>query len=132
LKLLQELQRRNVFRAAIGYVVACWLIAQIADLVFEAIDAPGWVLQSVLLMLAPGFPLVIFFSWVYEVTPEAIKREAEIDERPAGHVILAGAHVDCLCGPMFDLDVTPNFKARLQEGGLDWPPETIIEPVTGK
>jgi len=33
---------------------------------------------------------------------------------------------------MFDLDVTPNFKARLQEGGLDWPPETIIEPVTWK
>jgi len=57
---------------------------------------------------------------------------AEIDERPAGHVILAGAHLDCYCGPLFDLDVTPNFKARLEESGLAWPPETIIEPVTGK
>jgi len=57
---------------------------------------------------------------------------AEIDGRPAGHVILAGAHVDCLCGAMFDLDVTPNFKARLQEGGLDWPPESIIDPVVVK
>jgi len=54
---------------------------------------------------------------------------AAIDKSPAGHVNLAGAHSDCVCGPMFDLDVTPNFKARLEEGGLDWPPETIIDPV---
>jgi TolB-like protein len=55
-----------------------------------------------------------------------------IDKRPAGHVILAGAHLDCLCGPMFELDVTPNFKAGLTEGGLVWPPETIIDPVAIK
>jgi len=57
---------------------------------------------------------------------------AEIDEHPAGHVILATAHLDCVCGPMLDLNVTPNFKARLQDGGLDSPPETIIERVIGK
>jgi hypothetical protein len=79
LRLLQELQRRNVFRVVIGYVVSCWLIAQVADLVLEAIGAPEWVMQSILLMLALGFPVVVFFSWVYEVTPEGIKREAEID-----------------------------------------------------
>ena len=53
---------------------------------------------------------------------------AEIDQRPAGHVILAGAFLDCICGPLFDLDLTPNFKARLREGELDWPPVMTIDP----
>jgi len=43
----------------------------------------------------------------------------EIDKQPAAHVILAGAHLDCLFGPMFGQDVTPNFKTRLKEGDLD-------------
>ena len=79
MRLLQELQRRNVFRVAIGYIVSCWLIVQVADLVLEVIEAPEWVLKSVLLILALGFPVAVFFSWVYEVTPDGIKREAEID-----------------------------------------------------
>ena len=79
MKLFKELQRRNVVRVAIGYVVSSWLLAQVADLVLENIDAPDWVMQTILLVLALGFPVVVFFSWAYEVTPEGIKRESEID-----------------------------------------------------
>ena len=50
-----------------------------ADLVLESIGAPDWVMQTILLVLALGFPVVVFFSWAYEVTPEGIKRESEID-----------------------------------------------------
>jgi TolB-like protein/Flp pilus assembly protein TadD len=74
-----ELQRRNVFRVAIGYIVSSWLLAQVADLVLENIGAPDWVMQTIMLVLALGFPVVVFFSWAYEVTPEGIKRETEID-----------------------------------------------------
>jgi TolB-like protein/Flp pilus assembly protein TadD len=74
-----ELQRRNVFRVTIGYVVSSWLLAQVADLVLENIGAPSWVMQSILLVLGLGFPIVVFFSWAYEVTPEGVKRESEID-----------------------------------------------------
>ena|GEM_PF-515856 len=74
-----ELKRRNVFRVAVGYVVSSWLLAQVADLVLENIGAPGWVMQTIMLVLALGFPVVVFFSWAYEVTPEGIKRESEID-----------------------------------------------------
>jgi TolB-like protein len=79
LNLFRELQRRNVFRVTIGYVVSCWLLAQVADLVLENIGAPAWVMQTILLVLVLGFPVVVFFSWAYEVTPEGIKRESEVD-----------------------------------------------------
>jgi len=51
----------------------------VADMVLDVIGAPGWILQTIVLVLALGFPVVVFFSWVYEVTPEGIKRESEID-----------------------------------------------------
>jgi TolB-like protein len=79
LQLFQELQHRNVFRVAIGYIVSSWLLVQVADLVLENIGSPDWVMQTIMLLLVLGFPVVVFFSWAYEVTPEGIKRESEID-----------------------------------------------------
>jgi adenylate cyclase len=79
LSFFNELQRRNVFRVAVGYIVSTWLLLQVADLVLENIAAPAWVMQSIMLVLALGFPVVVFFSWAYEVTPEGIKRETEVD-----------------------------------------------------
>ena len=79
LQLFNELQRRNVFRVAIGYIVSSWLLLQIADLLLDIIGSPGWVLRTIALLFALGFPIVVFFSWAYEVTPEGIKRESEVD-----------------------------------------------------
>jgi hypothetical protein len=79
LQIIQELQRRNVFRVAVGYIVSSWLLVQAADLVLENIGAPDWVMQTIMLILALGFPVALLFSWAYEVTPEGIKRESEID-----------------------------------------------------
>ncbi len=79
MQIFKELQRRNVFRVTIGYIISSWLIIQVADLVLENIGAPDWVMQTIMLVLALGFPVVVFFSWAYEVTPGGIKRESEID-----------------------------------------------------
>ena len=79
MSLFNELKRRNVFRVAFGYVVSSWLLLQVADLVLENIAAPSWVIQSIMLVLALGFPVVVFFSWAYEVTPDGIKRESEVN-----------------------------------------------------
>ena len=79
MSLLNELKRRNVFRVAVGYIASCWLLLQVADLVLEQIGSPAWVLQTIMLVLALGFPVVLFFSWAYEVTPEGIKHESEVD-----------------------------------------------------
>jgi len=74
-----ELKRRNVFRVAIGYVITAWLLLQVVDLVLENINAPDWVMQVFMLALAIGFPLAIFFAWAFEMTPEGVKRESEVD-----------------------------------------------------
>ncbi len=79
LQFFKELQRRNVVRVSIGYIVSSWLLIQVADIVLENIGAPGWVMKTIMLLLALGFPVVAFFSWAYEVTPDGIVRESEID-----------------------------------------------------
>jgi adenylate cyclase len=75
----EELKRRNVFRVAIGYIITAWLLLQVVDLVLENIHAPDWVIQVFMLALAIGFPLAIFFAWAFEMTPEGVKRESEVD-----------------------------------------------------
>ena len=74
-----ELKRRNVFRVAIGYAITAWLLLQVVDLVLDNIHAPDWVMQVFMLALAIGFPLAIFLAWAFEVTPEGVKRESEVD-----------------------------------------------------
>lgn len=88
-----ELQRRNVVRVGIAYIIVSWLIAQVADLVLDNTGAPEWVMQVLLLLLLLGLPLVLFFSWAYEVTPEGIKRESEID-RSASITGVTGRKLD--------------------------------------
>ena len=78
-QLFEELKRRNVFRVAIAYVVAAWLVLQVADFILENIEAPAWVMQVFMLVFALGLPLVLIFSWVYELTPEGIKKETDVD-----------------------------------------------------
>ncbi len=75
----EELKRRNVFRVAIGYVITAWLLLQVVDLVLENVNAPDWVMQVFMLALAIGFPLAVFFAWAFEMTPEGVKRESEVD-----------------------------------------------------
>ena len=78
MSLLNELKRRNVFKVGIGYVLIAWLIAQVLQLVFESFGTPDWAIKTVLAILAAGWPIAIFFSWVYEVTPEGIRRESDL------------------------------------------------------
>lgn len=79
MSLFIELKRRNVFRVAIGYAITAWLLLQVVDLVLDNIRAPEWVMQVFMLALAIGFPLAIFFAWAFEMTPEGLKRESEVD-----------------------------------------------------
>jgi TolB-like protein/lipoprotein NlpI len=74
-----ELKRRNVVRVGIAYVVAAWLLMQVADIVFDTIGSPPWVMQTLLAALAIGFPLALFFAWAFELTPEGVKREKDVD-----------------------------------------------------
>ena len=79
MSLFNELKRRNVFRVGIAYVVVAWLVAQVLQLVFESFSQPDWVMKTVLVLLATGLPLALFFAWAFEMTPEGLKREHEVD-----------------------------------------------------
>jgi len=76
---IDELKRRNVVRMAVLYAVASWLILQVADVLFDALELPPTSVRLVLAVLILGFPLTLIVSWVYEMTPEGLKREKDID-----------------------------------------------------
>jgi TolB-like protein/Tfp pilus assembly protein PilF len=84
MNLLAELRRRNVIRMAGLYLVCAWLILQVTGTVSPMLGAPEWVGRTVLALLAIGFPLVLAVAWVFELTPEGLKRDAEV---PAGETI---------------------------------------------
>ena len=77
--LFYELKRRNVFRVALVYIVAALLLLQVADVVLNNIEAPNWVFQTILLLVALGFPFAVIFAWAFELTPEGLKKEKDVD-----------------------------------------------------
>jgi len=79
MSLFNELRRRNVFRVGIVYAIVAWLLAQVLELVLDSFGAPTWVMKTVLVLLAAGLPLALLFAWAFEMTPEGIKREKDVD-----------------------------------------------------
>lgn len=79
MSLFEELKRRNVVRVGIAYAILGWFLAQLGELMFETFGAPPWVMQVFVSVLVLGLPIALFFAWAFEVTPEGIKRESEVD-----------------------------------------------------
>jgi TolB-like protein/Tfp pilus assembly protein PilF len=74
-----ELKRRNVYKVAVAYAVVAWLLIQVATQVFPFFEIPNWAVRLVVLVLILGFPVALILSWAFEITPEGIKRESEVD-----------------------------------------------------
>ncbi|HJY53389.1 MAG TPA: tetratricopeptide repeat protein [Candidatus Udaeobacter sp.] len=79
-----ELKRRHVYRAAIAYGVAAWLLVQIATQVFPFFEIPSWIVRLIVLTAILGFPIALTIAWAFEMTPEGLKRDDEI--RPNEHI----------------------------------------------
>lgn len=79
-KFLSELQRRKVLRVATGYVVAGWVILQVALSLQAAMTLPAWFSSAIMAVLLIGFPIAVFASWFFEFTPEGIRRTVPSDE----------------------------------------------------
>jgi adenylate cyclase len=89
-----ELKRRNVYKVAVAYAVVAWLLIQAASIFFPAFDAPPWVMKIFIIVIILGFPVALIFSWAFEITPEGIKLESEIEpsksiKRRTGRKIVA-------------------------------------------
>ena len=71
--LFQELKRRNVFKVGSAYIVVAFVLAEAADLILPTFDTPTWVIQTIFLILALGFPIAVVLAWALELTPDGIK-----------------------------------------------------------
>ena len=83
-RFLAELKRRKVIQTAVLYAVASWVLLQVAELLLDMLDVPPWGLKLVFVLLLVGFPLALLLSWMHQVTPHGIRREAPTPEPPRG------------------------------------------------
>jgi TolB-like protein len=91
--LVSELRRRNVFRMGVLYVVAAWLIMQVAEVIIALANLSDWIGPAILGLLAIGFPIALLFSWFYELTPEGLALEKDVD-RAASITHITGRRID--------------------------------------
>ena len=77
---IAELKRRNVIRMAGLYLVGAWLITQVAATVLPLFGSPDWIARSIIVLLMIGFIPALVIAWIFELTPEGLKRDSEIPE----------------------------------------------------
>src|SRR5437868_9165644 len=73
-----ELRRRNVYKVAVAYAVISWLLIQAASILLPTFEAPSWVMKALVVIIALGFVFAVIISWAFEMTPEGMKRTADV------------------------------------------------------
>jgi TolB-like protein/Tfp pilus assembly protein PilF len=79
MNLFNELKRRNVFKVAAAYIIVSWLLLQVSDTLVPALHLPEWFHSGVAFVLIIGFPIAMIFAWAFEMTPDGLKKEKEVD-----------------------------------------------------
>src|SRR5213592_295196 len=77
-----ELKRRNVYKVAVAYIVAGWALSQGIAQVFPVFDVPNWIIRALVVLTIAGLPLALVLAWMFEITPQGIKRTATADALP--------------------------------------------------
>jgi TolB-like protein/Flp pilus assembly protein TadD len=80
MSLISELKRRSVFQVAVAYTVVSWLLMQVADILFPAFGLPDWVMRGLILLLLIGFPIAVALAWIFDLTPQGVRRTDEMRE----------------------------------------------------
>src|SRR5205809_5230244 len=125
-----ELKRRNVYKVAIAYAVVSWLLIQAASIFFPAFDAPPWVMKIFIIVIIFGFPVTLIFSWAFEITPEGIKLESEIEpskslKRRTGRKIVAVTiALAVLAAGLFVFQMVRSDRRQGVEGGAPATPRS--------
>ncbi len=81
MSLLAELKRRNVFRVAALYGAVAWLLLQVGDVIVEPLELPTWTMKVLIFLLAAGFVVAVVIAWIFELTPEGLKRDTGAFDR---------------------------------------------------
>ena len=78
MSLFAELKRRNVVKVGVAYLIVAWVLAQATGLLLPAFEAPPWIFRVIVLLLAIAFVISLVVAWVYELTPEGVKRTEDV------------------------------------------------------
>mgnify|MGYP001820797883 FL=1 len=78
-QLLQELKRRNVVRVGVAYVVVAWLVIQVIETVSDPLGLPDWTEAFFIVLMLAGLPVILLFSWAFELTPEGLKKTEDVE-----------------------------------------------------
>ena len=145
MSLFAELKRRNVFRVGIAYVVGGWLLLQLTDVLLQLLDLPEVIGRVVVLLVAIGLPIALFFAWAFELTPEGIKKEKDVDRSQSITKVTSQKLNNAIIGLLvvalgyFALDkflLDPKRDAAeiatAIEGSRDQVPEPVASGVTEK
>src|SRR5437762_10767286 len=117
-----ELKRRNVYKVAVAYLVVAWLLIQAASIFLPAFDAPPWVMKIFIIVIIFGFPVTLIFSWAFEITPEGIKLESEIEpskslKRRTGRKIVAVTiALAVVAASLFVFQLVPDRRQDVEGG----------------
>jgi len=76
---IAEMKRRSVVRVGLAYIVAAWVLLQFGDVVFDFLEVPTWAGKLLIVFLALGLPIALILAWAFELTPEGVKREKDVD-----------------------------------------------------
>ena len=118
----EELKRRNVVRVAIAYAIVSWLILQLTDVLMPLLSLPEWVGGFVFLLLVIGFLLALILAWAFELTPEGIRKEEDVDRSQS---------VTHLTGRKFDFAIIGLMTASILYLVLDNYVLTDPDPLDG-
>lgn len=110
--LFTELRRRNVFKVALLYAVACWLVVWIVREAQDALTLPSWTNAFALTILALGFPAALWFAWTYEITPVGLKKASDVDQTQS-IVYKTGQKLNAAVAVLLVLGVLAVFGQRL-------------------
>jgi TolB-like protein/Tfp pilus assembly protein PilF len=136
-----ELKRRNVYKVAVAYAVVGWLVVQISSTVLPTFHSPEWVVQTLVVLVALGFPIALVLAWAFELTPEGIKRAEDVTpEDSITHgtgrklagitvalaVIAAGLFAFQWLGPKSTVTPRPNETATASTSAVPSIPEKSI------
>jgi zinc protease len=128
--LFAELRRRNVFKLALLYVVAAWVLLWLESVASAQVGLPAWTREFLYLIIAIGFPVAVIFAYVYEITPSGLKKAIEVDQTQSivyktGQKLNAAVFVLAVLGVVFLI-----FERMLPE--LKIPPEERLIATTSE
>lgn len=138
MNVVSELKRRNVIRMAGLYLVGAWLVTQVAGTVLPMFGAPDWIARSVVLLLAIGFLPAMVFAWVFELTPDGLKRDADVPDdasiapqtgRRIDRAIIAVLAVALLYFGVDKFVLAPRREAAMLASASQPAPATVAVPA---